>query len=377
MFRHIFINRFKCIIRDRQIIFWSMLFPLILATLFNFSISNITQQEVVSNIPVAIVENENEETQMFKKIIEEVEKDGELFFDVAYIEEGEAQGLLEEEKVDAVIAVNDTPELTVRENGIKETIIKTFADEFVKNKKIIETMMVENPAGLEEITEILNINNTYTIEKIIGKNRPDIVLNYFYSLIGMACLYGSFLGMKEIISIQGNLSKEGARLNMAPVSKIKQFLAGYLAAYCISLAEMIVLMSYLILVLKIDFGTQFHLIILTIVISSAMSIALGGFVGGIGRIKEGTRMGILIGGTMIGSAMAGLMNQDIRYMIGNEMPILMYINPVSLITNSFYALYYYEDYTKYYLNISILFGLTIILIWGTYGMVRRKKYVSI
>ena len=377
MFRHIFINRFKCIIRDRQIIFWSMLFPLILATLFNFSIRNITQQEVVSNIPVAIVENENEETQMFKKIIEEVEKDGELFFDVAYIEEGEAQGLLEEEKVDAVIAVNDTPELTVRENGIKETIIKTFADEFVKNKKIIETMMVENPAGLEEITEILNINNTYTIEKIIGKNKPDIVLNYFYSLIGMACLYGSFLGMKEIISIQGNLSKEGARLNMAPVSKIKQFLAGYLAAYCISLAEMIVLMSYLILVLKIDFGTQFHLIILTIVISSAMSIALGGFVGGIGRIKEGTRMGILIGGTMIGSAMAGLMNQDIRYMIGNEMPILMYINPVSLITNSFYALYYYEDYTKYYLNISLLFGLTIILIWGTYGMVRRKKYVSI
>lgn len=34
--------RLKCILRDRQLMFWTLLFPILLATLFNLALSNIT-----------------------------------------------------------------------------------------------------------------------------------------------------------------------------------------------------------------------------------------------------------------------------------------------------------------------------------------------
>ncbi len=45
----------------------------------------------------------------------------------------------------------------------------------------------------------------------IGNAPPDNSLSYFYSLIAMACLYGSFWGMNEVTDIQANLSDRAAR----------------------------------------------------------------------------------------------------------------------------------------------------------------------
>ena len=52
---------------------------------------------------------------------------------------------------------------------------------------------------------------------------PDNILNYFYTLIAMACFYGGFLGMREITDIQADISALAARVNAAPVHKLKPF----------------------------------------------------------------------------------------------------------------------------------------------------------
>ena len=58
MFSHIYINRLKCIIRDKQMMFWTLLFPIILATLFNMAFANISNSEQFTKIKIAVVQNQ-------------------------------------------------------------------------------------------------------------------------------------------------------------------------------------------------------------------------------------------------------------------------------------------------------------------------------
>ena len=42
MFMHVFIYRLKCLLRDRQTVFWTSIFSLCLATMFYFAFGHIT-----------------------------------------------------------------------------------------------------------------------------------------------------------------------------------------------------------------------------------------------------------------------------------------------------------------------------------------------
>jgi ABC-2 type transport system permease protein len=66
-----------------------------------------------------------------------------------------------------------------------------------------------------------------------------------------------------------------------------------------------------------------------------------------------------------------------KYLIAEKAPIIGYINPPSLITDIFYSLYYYDEYTRIYINLCILIVLTIIFGGITYLKIRRRQYASI
>ena len=58
MFIHNFKYTFKSLIRNKALVFWSFVFPLILATLFNMAFSNIINSEKLSITNIAIINNE-------------------------------------------------------------------------------------------------------------------------------------------------------------------------------------------------------------------------------------------------------------------------------------------------------------------------------
>jgi ABC-2 type transport system permease protein len=58
MFKHIFVNRLKCLIRDKESVFWTLFFPILLATFFNLAFSNLTKQEDFNTINIAVINNE-------------------------------------------------------------------------------------------------------------------------------------------------------------------------------------------------------------------------------------------------------------------------------------------------------------------------------
>ena len=88
-------------------------------------------------------------------------------------------------------------------------------------------------------------------------------------------------------------------------------------------------------------------------------------------------MGILIGSTMTMCFLSGMMYADMKYIVATKIPILAYLNPANLITDSFYALYYYNTHTQFFTDILLLCGFTVIFSTITYFVLRRQKYASL
>lgn len=117
--------------------------------------------------------------------------------------------------------------------------------------------------------------------------------------------------------------------------------------------------------------------ILTALVGCVVGLSLGAFVSALVKSSEGLKIGILLAITMAGCVLAGMMYQNIKYIIQKDAPIVGYLNPVNLLTDAFYCLYYYSTYSRYWLNIGLLGAFAAVFCAGTYFIIRRQKYASL
>lgn len=384
MIFHNYIYRLKCILRDKQNMFWTLLFPILLATLFNMAFSNLSSAENFSEIQIGIIENEEyKRNGDFIKTIESLSTantttENSKLFHVSYTAKEEADRLLEDNKIEGYILFDNGINLVVKNSGIKQTIIKSFLEDFKQTSSTVVTIINKNPSAMEKgLLNSVSNRNDYLKEVVAGKAEPNNVVIYFYSLIAMTCLYGSFCGLKEVTALQANLSPQGARVNMAPTHKLKVFVASMLAATTVQLGIMLILIGYLNFILKVKFGSQLGYIALTCLIGTITGVTFGTCIASIIKKGEGIKIAILIGGTMTMSFLSGMMNDKMKYIISTKAPIISYLNPVNLITDSFYSLYYYSTYKQFFINIALLCGFSIIFSTITYLVLRRQKYASL
>jgi ABC-2 type transport system permease protein len=91
------------------------------------------------------------------------------------------------------------------------------------------------------------------------------------------------------------------------------------------------------------------------------------------EVKEAILTVVVLGGGFL----SGMMLSDIKYYIADKFPLLGYINPVNLVTDAMYSLYYFDTYERFYLNAAVLCVITVVLCVLSYIGIRRKDYASI
>ena len=95
------------------------------------------------------------------------------------------------------------------------------------------------------------------------------------------------------------------------------------------------------------------------------------------KAHENLKLGIIISVTMLGCFLSGMMGITMKYLVDTKMPIVNKLNPASMITDGFYALYYYETTERYFFNIFSLLLVAGILFFISYMFLRRQKYDNI
>jgi ABC-2 type transport system permease protein len=380
MFAHIFTNRLKCILRDKETIFWSLMFPLLLAVFFSMAFSNLNKStETFKAINIAVIDNEQYQADRnFRTVLNEISQgEGRLFNLTLAASRDEADQLLDEYMIAGYIIVDTPLKLIVKESGINQSIIKSFLDNYIQTASTVDFILSDNPASWQKLLNSLQNRREYVKEVPRTRAKPDNMLNYFYTLIAMACFYGSFFGMREVTDIQADISPLAARINAAPVHKLKTFIYSMSASLTVHITEMLILIAFLRFIIGVDFGPRTGFVLLTTIVGSIAGTAFGAFIGAVVKKSENFKEGVLIGVSMIGSFLAGMMYQGMKYIVSQKVPFLSYLNPVNLLTDAFYCLYYYDTYSRYVVNISALLFFIIAFYLGVYLVIRRRKYASL
>ena len=372
---HLFKYELKILLRDRILIFWTMIFPLLLATFFNLAFSNLTSSENFEKIDLAIVENQ--ENTDFKTVINSLSKDDDnQLIKPQYTTLDKAKELLKEEDISGYYIIDDTIQVVIDENGINQTILKTIVDEYYQTTSTFTNVYELNPqAFVSGVLNTVDLSKDNFQER--ATNNTDLTVIYFYTLIGMTCLYAGFWGLRVTNKNEANLSRQGTRVTVSPTKKWKTLLVGMIAGFIVHYVMMLVLMAYLIFGLQVDFGNQIGYILLLTGVGSFVGLALGNLVGNGLKCKEDTKITVISMTSLALSFFAGMMIIDLKYLILDKFPIAAYINPVSLITDALYALYYYTTNDRFFTNILCLLAIGIVVTLVSLFVARGKKYDSI
>lgn len=379
----LFRYRILSLLREKTTIFWSIAFALILATFFYFAFSGLGED--LTSISVAVVFDEavnQTESESVVKSLKQIESNNKKLLHVKTESEEDAKRDLKNKKVKGIyyytpIATGENPiRLCVLGSGLEESILQSVMESYNNQMRVYTTVMLEKPQKMSELMKF-DYGKSMVVESTITGKEVQSYTQYFLALIGMACMFGCFIGMDSASKLQANVGALGARRCITSTSKAKLIFVDVFVAFFVQFISVLVLMAYIKGVLKIDLGNHIGYLVLIAALGSMIGVSLGMLVGSIGKVKEGAKIGILLTISLTSSFLSGLMVSSIKGTIEQNCPIINRINPSSLISDALYCVGVYEDMGRLQVDLLLMLLLVVLLYLGSFVMMRRVRYDNI
>ncbi|MCH5273358.1 MAG: ABC transporter permease [Lachnospiraceae bacterium] len=357
--------RVKRMFRNRILFFWSIIFPMALATLFKMAFSSVTEKDwAFETIPVAVAAEEGTKPdEMLISFLENMKNEGTAFFEITETDRADAEELLRKKSVTAVIITGEEPVVFFRENGLSATIVKTVLDGYLQSREIImdaaaQGKMAEAALALSKDVQTLSVR---TFKGASG----DPMIQYFQALLAMASLYGAMYGLLNTRELNPLQSDEAARRVAAPMRKVPTVLADVAAAFTIQYVQFLILIAYYTFILRINFGAVNGWLFLSGAVYSLFGVLIGYFVGSVVRKSDNVQQAVMMSTVMFSCFLAGLMMGNIRIEIELAAPWVNRINPATLIANSLHALCVMGDMKKYAVCMISILVWCAVLVFGS------------
>ncbi len=380
----------KILLRNKALIFWTFAFPIILGLFFNLAFQNIEKKEQLQVIDIAIINsNDYNNNKIVKESLNELTKGKNKLFNIKLTDEKTSKDLLKNNKIIGYLTFKENQvNITVKNSGVEETILKQVLEQIQTNSKIInkkvekeisEKVATNKKINYEQIYQnalsLIN-KNDIKINNISNKNLSYTMIEY-YTLIAMACLYGALISMFIINYQLPNMNSTGKRISASPINKTKQLISSLLSAYIVQIIGLLLLFLFTIFILKVDYGKNLLYVIITSLCGALSGLSLGVATSTLFKTNENAKTGIIIAITMLFCFLSGMMGITMKYIIDKNIPLLNMINPANMITDALYSLYYYNTFDRFYKDILSLLIFSFIMILISIKGLRRQKYDNI
>jgi ABC-2 type transport system permease protein len=387
MFGHLFLYRLKVLIRNKSLLFWTLIFPVLLGLMFSIAFSEIDQSGKIETIPVGIVSEPLQDTNdeqlakqaAFVDVLKQTKSGKAPLFSIQEISKQEAEQRLEEGDIAGYYTFDPSSiQLAIASTGFSQTILKNVMDGFLQtNEKINELMAIEAPLTEKQLSA-LSVGTAFVKEENQNQNMS-IKSFYFFTLVAMAILYGFMWGIRNAQDQQANQSSKGIRLSVIPQKKLLVFSANILAGFTVFFTEVLLILSIFHFVYQVDFGQRWQWILLVAALGTLNALLLGNLVGNLlPSMGLAQKEGLGIAVTMTMSFFAGMMgSQEIKYWIDLHVPLLAKLNLVNLISESFYQLYYYRSLEDFSGNLLWLTAFILMISFSNLLFERRVQYVAV
>lgn len=397
---------------------WTLIFPIILATVFNFMFEPMRATTSIEAIDVAVVADDSWNASPLSAVVETLaEADEPLIAPHAVASEQEARDLLEQGRVEGVYLVEaiDHGEKTALEKGndadastasaatdeaapaprvilaptgsgsadaishnVNRSIIESIVMSYLQSEALIQQVAASNPAALadaEAVERALALDAPVR-EVSLTHAQPDAVVRYYYALLGMASIFAAQLAEEHVWRLQPMASAEGARRAVSGTSRMRLLVPTVGASWAVSSAFLAIAFGYICLTAHIDFGGREALCLAGIMAASLLSCGIGAVVGALpGKLERDSRSGLLTAATCLLSLFAGLYGasaMELADAVVRAFPAAAWLNPVCLIRDMFYSVYYYDTLAPFALRLLACFGIGAALLAVATGLLRRS-----
>lgn len=371
----LFYYQIKNIIRTKELIWWTALFPIVLGTLFYVTFGTVDTDERFEKIPVAVVyEKDN---PAFEMVLEQVDDD---LLKVQNKSMKQAEDALRKKDVKVILVVSDTISMKTLEATVESGIVQVFLDEYVSYESAVKTIGKEHPEQLDKV--IASISKDARQENAVKEDSVSTkdynpYMGYFYALIAMVCLFSGFLSQGAISELQADQSALGARKNVAPISKGKLIVMDVVTSWLISFLIILFTLFYLLIVLRLQFGTDLRYMLILAVVGSYFGISLGIFTTVFVKGSFEKKNAVLLTISLTFCFFGGLMIVQIVNLIEKSVPILNRINPAALMVQAFRSVSIYGTDTIFMQNMGKLFIAALLMNVLSILVLRRKNYAAI
>lgn len=381
MFLHVVKYRLLAIIRDRQGMFWMLLFPILLTSMMSVVMMNLINEDMsISPARAAIVKNAAwNSSAPLQDVIATLNADEESLFVFSPVETAaEAEQMLASGDVHGYFIPDAENGLTLHviRTGFPQTILSEFMSSYTSQARLISDMFRTDPLKALALAADGIQASRLTFEPIDpAQNVSNPWGAMFFTLIAMMALYNALQSATESTAVDPTVYSVGIRQRTMPQHHISIVLSSFAAVAVMGLLNMAVYLLYGQFLLGLDFGlTAYPLYAAAIAISGVFAgIAMGFLISALVPGKR-NRHSAVIATSMVMVFLAGMMVLQMRQIVRANAPFLKYLNPADMITDAYYGLLYYGDTARAARNIVMLLVFTAVCLLLTYTRIRRTRY---
>ena len=423
---------------------WTLIFPIVLATVFNFMFEPMRSTGSVEAVDVAVVAEDAWEDSPFSQVVDTLSEADEPLLAVHPVAtEQEARELIAEgsvagayivdaagnernaeqsgsDELDAVDAAGPAdaagaasgsgtaagssdvstvtssagstgaPRIILAPAGsgtgsdasydVNRAILESVVTSYLQSEALIEELATHDPVALSDPTTIENaLGLSVSVREVsLTHAQPDSMVRFYYALLGMASIFAAQLAGESVWHLQPTSSAAGARRTVSGTSRMRLLIPTIGACWAISTTFLAIAFGYICLTAHIDFSGREGLCLVGIAASSLLSCGIGALVGALpGRMGSDSRRGILTALTCLLSLFAGLYGEptmELADTVAHVFPAATWLNPVCLIRDLFYTVYYYDTLVPFSLRLAACAGIAAVLLAVSAACMRRSAH---
>lgn len=385
------------LVRSPGIIIWSLLFPLILTSVFMLMFAPLDDIATIEPIRVVAVEpDDSTDGRAFTTFLDAISEGDEPLFDLVYASDAEEAARMVTESAGAddafigYVELDDgTPRAHVIGNvslsgteGMESSILTLAMDEYTAKRQLVIQLMEENPSAFDDPQAAASLFAPVqaTVQVQVTENQPKESVRYYFALLGMAALFGGGVGLAACQRLRANTSALGARRSVSAVSHGRAVGGTLLASWLLSFVCLAIAYCYMRLLGTVDFAGRDGACLLTVGVASLLATALGCAISAIPRVPDNGKDGLLTAIVCFASLFAGLYGQPTMAFadrINADFPIVSWLNPADQVAQAFYSIMYYNDYGPLLMHLAALLIMTVVLFLISARALRRQRYASI
>ena len=347
-----FTTTVRTLLHTPSAVVWTLVFPIVLATVFNFMF------EPLRAVPV-------NSTKDARSLVKDGMADG------AFSVQSNGEPLL-------VLAPTGTS--SDSSYNVNRAILESILNSYLQNQSLVANVAQNNPATLANASAVeAALSQTVDVAQAsLTRAQPDAMVRFYYALLGMASIFAAQLAEQSVWRLQPTASAEGARRAVSGTSRMRLLIPTIAGCWVVSTAFLAIAFGYICLTAHIDFAGREPLCLIGIAAASLLSCGLGALVGSIpGRMGSDSRRGLLTAVTCLLSLFAGLYGQptmELADSVAKAFPAVTWINPVCLVRDLFYSVYYYDALAPFALRIAAGTAMAAVFLAISVAFMRRYTH---